>query len=78
DHFAASYVHAGELVPVLSDWSLPATPVWAVFPGRKLMPARLRVFLDALAAEFSGPRCQEAQRLAKAGSAQPTKPLTFP
>ncbi|MGV3654402.1 MAG: LysR family transcriptional regulator, partial [Noviherbaspirillum sp.] len=76
DHFAASYVHAGELVRVLSDWSLPATPVWAVFPGRKLMPARLRVFLDALAAEFSGPRCQEAQRLAKAGSAQPTKPLT--
>lgn len=78
DHFAAPYVGAGELVPVLADWSLPTTPVWAVFPGRKLMPARLRVFLDALAAEFSGPRCQEAQRLAKAGKPQPATPLTFP
>ena len=31
---------------------------WAVFPGRRLMPARTRVFLDALAAKFSGPECQ--------------------
>ena len=32
--------------------------LWAVFPGRRLMPARTRVFLDALAAKFSGPECQ--------------------
>jgi len=36
-----------------------------VFPGRRLMPARTRVFLDALQAEFSGPRCQEQEALAK-------------
>ena len=59
-HFVAPYVHSGELRPVLEDWALPTVPAWAVFPGRRLMPARTRVFLDALQAEFSGPRCQAA------------------
>ena len=57
DHFAEAHVARGELVPVLPDWNLPSSPAWAVFPGRRLMPARTRVFLDALAAEFVGPRC---------------------
>jgi DNA-binding transcriptional LysR family regulator len=61
DHFVEPYVRTGELVPVLADWSLPSIPAMAVFPGRRLMPARTRVFLDALEAEFSGPRCQEEQ-----------------
>lgn len=61
DHFAAAYVQRGELVPVLEDWRLPAYAAWAVFPGRRLMPARTRVFLDALQAEFSGPKCQEVE-----------------
>lgn len=59
DHFAAPYVKTGELMPVLEDWTLPATSAWAVFPGRRLMPARTRVFLDALEAELSGPQCQK-------------------
>ena len=57
-HFAEPYVRSGELTPVLEQWSLPPAPAWAVFPGRRLMPARTRVFLDALEAEFSGPKCQ--------------------
>ncbi|MDB5764560.1 MAG: transcriptional regulator, LysR family [Herminiimonas sp.] len=61
DHFAEQYVRNGELVQVLEDWSLPAVTAWAVFPGRRLMPARTRVFLDALQAEFSGPRCQQME-----------------
>jgi len=61
DHFAEPYVQSGELVPLLVDWVLPSAAAWAVFPGRRLMPARTRVFLDALEAEFSGPRCQVAQ-----------------
>ena len=62
DHFAAPYVESGELVPVLEDWTLPTAAAWAVFPGRRLMPARTRVFLDALQAEFSGPACQRAEQ----------------
>ncbi|HMC13992.1 MAG TPA: LysR family transcriptional regulator [Albitalea sp.] len=61
DHFAAPYVESGELVPVLEDWTLPTAAAWAVFPGRRLMPARTRVFLDALQAEFAGPACQRAE-----------------
>jgi len=66
DHFADPYVTNGELVCVLADWNLPPTSAWAVFPGRRLMPARTRVFLDALQAEFSGPDCRAEQaRLAE-------------
>jgi DNA-binding transcriptional LysR family regulator len=61
DHFAEQYVRSGELVQVLEDWRLPAVTAWVVFPGRRLMPARTRVFLDALQAEFSGPRCQQIE-----------------
>ncbi|HYN53791.1 MAG TPA: LysR family transcriptional regulator [Methylotenera sp.] len=54
DHFAEPHVRSGELVEVLGDWDLPSVTAWAVFPGRRLMPARTRVFLDALEAKFSG------------------------
>lgn len=58
DHFALPYLQRGELVQVLPDWRLPPVCAWAVFPGRRLMPARTRVFLDTLAAKFTGPQCQ--------------------
>jgi len=58
DHFALPYRKRGELIEVLSDWQMPSVSAWAVFPGRRLMPARTRVFLDALAAKFTGPECQ--------------------
>ncbi len=61
DHFAEQYVRSGELVQVLADWALPTISASAVFPGRRLMPARTRVFLDMLQAEFTGPRCQKAE-----------------
>ena len=66
DHFAEPLVRSGELMPVLPDWSLPSQPAWAVVPGRRLMPARTRVFLEALEAEFTGPRCQAAREQLKA------------
>ena len=64
-HFAEPHVRSGELVPVLEDWSLPPATAWAVFPGRRLMPARTRVFLDAIQAEFAGPRCQAEEAKAE-------------
>jgi DNA-binding transcriptional LysR family regulator len=65
DHFVEPYVRAGELVPVLDEWDLPTVTAWAVFPGRRLMPARTRVFLDALQAKFSGPECQAIEARAR-------------
>lgn len=46
--FAAPYVEKGELVRVLPEWEFPAGSGWAVFPGRRLMPAKTRVFLDMM------------------------------
>jgi DNA-binding transcriptional LysR family regulator len=61
DRFALPYVQRGELVPVLPDWHLPPVNAWAVFPGRRLMPARARVFVDALVEKFGGPECEEIE-----------------
>ena len=49
DFFAEPYVGRGELVPLLRGWGTPDAPCWAVFPGRRLMPAKTRVFVDMLA-----------------------------
>lgn len=67
DPFAAKHVERGELVPVLPDWRSPPLPVWAVFPGRRLMPARTRAFLDALVEAFSGPECEAIGAAPRAG-----------
>jgi DNA-binding transcriptional LysR family regulator len=54
DYFAAPYVQRAELRRVLPNWSLPATTAWAVFPGRRLMPAKTRAFLDMLTSALIG------------------------
>jgi DNA-binding transcriptional LysR family regulator len=38
----------GRLAPVLPDWRLPTAGVWCMLPGRRLLPARTRVFVDML------------------------------
>ncbi len=58
EYFAEPSVHSGELMQVLADWRLPTVTAWAVFPGRRLMPSRTRVFLDTLQVEFSEMCCQ--------------------
>ncbi|HWU34117.1 MAG TPA: LysR family transcriptional regulator [Methylovorus sp.] len=60
--FAEPYVKQGSLVKILEDWQLPSVTAWAVFPGRRLMPARTRVFLDALIARFAAADCEKHQR----------------
>ena len=49
-HMAGPLVASGELVPVLPDWSLRTIDCWAVFPERKLMPLKTRVFIEAMGA----------------------------
>lgn len=60
DYFAAPYVHRGELRRVLPDWCLHTTTAWAIFPGRRLMPAKTRAFLDMLLTALSGSFEKEA------------------
>jgi DNA-binding transcriptional LysR family regulator len=45
---------AGRLQRVLPDWRLPGSTAWAVFPERRLMPLRTRVFLEAMSALLQG------------------------
>ena len=65
DPFALPRVQRGELVHVLPDWSTPPVAASAVFPGRRLMPAHARAFVDALAAKFAGEECQTLERETK-------------
>lgn len=54
DLFAQPMLQRGLLRRVLPDWCLPPHAAWAVFPGRKLMPAKTRVFIDMLQTALSG------------------------
>lgn len=39
----------GTLVRLLPKWTSPPIPVFAVYPSRKFLPSRLKLFLEALA-----------------------------
>ena len=51
--FAHPALQRGDLVRVLPEWEMPPSPCWAVFPERRLMPAKTRAMLDALSAELA-------------------------
>ncbi len=44
---------AGRLIPVLDDWDLPRLTINMAFQSRRYMPAKLRVFIDFLLADFN-------------------------
>jgi DNA-binding transcriptional LysR family regulator len=48
-------VRSGKLDVVLRDFEPPAWPVSLVFPGQRLLPQKLRAFLD-----FAAPRLRAA------------------
>ncbi len=52
DYFTTPEVRRGSLRRVLADWCLPGSAASAVFPGRKLMPPKTRVFIDMLLVAF--------------------------
>lgn len=45
-------INAGRLVPVLTDWELPRLTMNIAFQARAYMPAKVRVFVDALIERF--------------------------
>ncbi|WP_198115194.1 LysR family transcriptional regulator [Massilia rhizosphaerae] len=52
DFIVARHVQRGELVRVLPEWEMPLATGWAVFPSRRLMPAKTRAFLDMMEEMF--------------------------
>jgi DNA-binding transcriptional LysR family regulator len=53
-------VVAGRLVPVLDDWDLPRLTINVAFQTRQHMPAKVRLFIDALVERF---RANDYERL---------------
>jgi DNA-binding transcriptional LysR family regulator len=51
---AADAIRAGTLVPILRKFGTPVFDVFAVFPGTRFVPQRVRIFVDFLA-ERLGP-----------------------
>ena len=47
-------IRAGRLVPLLQDWAVPPMPIYAVYPSRRHLSAKVRVFVDYLVERFSG------------------------
>jgi DNA-binding transcriptional LysR family regulator len=51
--FALPYLADGRLEPVLPGWQLPPVDGWIVFPGRRLLPAKSRAFIEFLCQRLS-------------------------
>ncbi|MBJ2155138.1 LysR family transcriptional regulator [Variovorax sp. IB41] len=48
------YLDAGQLVPVLEDWSRPAMPFHVLYPPNRHQNARLKAFADWVIQKFGG------------------------
>jgi DNA-binding transcriptional LysR family regulator len=67
EFFASPYLERGELQRILPDWCLPDSTAWAVFPGRRLMPAKTRAFIEMMIATMAG--CEHDRVAASAADA---------
>ncbi len=55
ERFAQPLVEQGLLERVLPQWCLPSMTVWAVTPGRRLLPTRTSAFIEMLRAALDVP-----------------------
>jgi len=46
-------VRAGRLVPLLQEFVAPPIPIFAVYPSRKHLSAKVRAFVDFLLERFA-------------------------
>ena len=51
---AAAAIRSGNLTPVLTDYSWPISPAYAVYPPTRHLSYRVREFIDFLAYKFAG------------------------
>lgn len=54
DFIVGSELKNGTLVRVLESFEAPALPIYAVYPSRRFLPAKVRAFVDFLAERFTG------------------------
>lgn len=54
DFIVASELKQRKLLPLLKSFEVPAIPIYAVYPSRRFLPAKVRLFVDFLAERFAG------------------------
>ena len=54
DFIVGSELKRGTLVPVLESFEAPASPIYAVYPSRRYLPAKVRAFVDFLVERVAG------------------------
>jgi DNA-binding transcriptional LysR family regulator len=54
DMIVMPYVREGRLVPLLGEYLSPPLPIYAVYPSRKHLSAKVRVFIDFLVERLGG------------------------
>ena len=70
----AEEIDRGRLIEVLPTFAAPGNDIFAVYPGRKFLPAKVRLFIDFLKKTFGDPPYWEQSADAKSGySAKPKK-----
>ncbi len=53
-YVAQDSLRAGQVLPLLSDWVLPAQEMHAVYPSPRLVPTKVSGFVDWLQGQFDG------------------------
>ena len=48
-------IQAGRLEPILTEWSLDAGGIWALYPHRRRLSAKVRAFIELLQEGFADP-----------------------
>lgn len=48
-------IEKGRLVEVLAKYALPGSDIYAVYPDRKFLPAKVRLFIDFMKVSFGDP-----------------------
>ncbi|WP_286828143.1 MULTISPECIES: LysR family transcriptional regulator [Kordiimonas] len=47
-------IQSGKLVPILSDYEMPHKAIYAVFPEKRYLPEKVRVFIDFMVTNLGG------------------------
>jgi DNA-binding transcriptional LysR family regulator len=55
EFIAAEDLTAGRLKAILTGYEAPALTLWALWPSRRFVPAKVRVFVDYLVACLAAP-----------------------
>jgi len=55
-NYCREALRQGHIVPIMETWSCLPARVYALLPSRRLIPPKVRIFLDALEEKLSRPR----------------------